>query len=189
MATVKKAPARKKAVAKSKKVGRDPGTGAFRDSSARMPSKVLKDKASALAYARSPARYLGIERKGDVSIRLATLVTQGLSTGAADALAGNLEMPASEFATKYVHIPKQTMARRKAKGKLNVDESDRVARFARLLKQATDMMEGDHDAAIRWLKSPHALLEDQTPLEYAVTETGAAEVQQLIGRVEYGVYS
>jgi putative toxin-antitoxin system antitoxin component (TIGR02293 family) len=64
-----------------------------------------------------------------------------------------------------------------------------VARFARLLKQATDMMEGNQNAAIGWLKSPQVLLENQAPLEYARTESGAAEVQQLIGRIESGVYS
>lgn len=188
MATAKKAPARKKASTKSKITVRDARTGAITDTTVRVSTKALKDKASALAQARSPVRFLGIKRKG-ASARLATLVAEGLSPNTAEALAGNLEMPASEFVTKYIHIPKQTMARRKAKGKLNVDESDRVARFARLLKQTTDMMEGDQDAAIRWLKSPQVLLDGQTPLEYAITETGAAEVQQLIGRVEYGVYS
>ena len=81
------------------------------------------------------------------------------------------------------------MARRKNAGKFTVDESDRVVRFARLLKHTTDMMEGDQDAAIQWLKTPQLLLENQTPLEYARTESGAAEVQQLIGRIEAGVYS
>ena len=156
-----------------------------------VPAGQIKDltaRSLKVAHERSPARFLG-QRAGKGPVRLSTLVSRGLSPKAAETLAGHLKMQATEFTSKYAHIPKQTLARRKKAGKLNVDESDRVARFARLLKQATDMMEGDQDAAIRWLKTPQILLEGESPLEYAVTETGASEVQQLIGRLEHGVYS
>ena len=184
----------KKATAKKVVAKRAQATGAWMAGNAtlkgeaKVSAKALKGHATKLAFEVSPARYLGIE-KGKKPVRLSQLVADGLPTRTAEYLAGNLEFPVSEFTTKYVHIPKQTMARRKNAGKLNVDESDRVARFARLLKHTTDMMDGDHDAAIRWLKTPQILLENQTPLEYARTESGAAEVQQLIGRIEAGVYS
>jgi putative toxin-antitoxin system antitoxin component (TIGR02293 family) len=166
------------------KVGKSTGTGGVKVS-----AKALKDKASDNAYEASPTRYLGLKKGQGGNLRLSHLVANGLSPKSAEFLAENLNLPASEFTIHYVQVPKQTMARRKALGKLNVAESDRVARFARLLKQATDMMEGNQNAAIGWLKSPQVLLENQAPLEYARTESGAAEVQQLIGRIESGVYS
>lgn len=155
----------------------------------KVSAKALKTKAAALAHAASSAQYLGVAQKPGRTIRLSRLVADGLSTQATEYLAENLHLSASDFTTNYVQLPKQTMARRKAEGKLTIAESDRVARFAQLLKQATDMMAGDHAAAVRWLKAPQALLENQTPLEFARTESGAAEVQQLIGRIEAGVYS
>lgn len=154
----------------------------------KVSAKLLGERASARALASSPARFLGL-RTWKAGERLSHLVAEGLSPSAADYLAENLKVSASEFTGKYVHIPRQTLARRKESGKLNVEESDRVARFARILKFATDMMEGDQEAAINWLKTPQVLLDDKTPLEYSVTESGAAEVQQLIGRIESGTYS
>ena len=159
-----------------------------RDDAGKVSAKSLKGQATQLASMASPVRYLGM-KKGKTPARLSQLVANGLPTKTADYLAENLDVPVAEFTAKYVHIPKQTMARRKQAGKFTADESDRVARFARLLKHTTDLMEGDQAAAIHWLKSPQILLENQTPLEYSRTESGAAEVQQLIGRLEGGVYS
>lgn len=184
----KKAPAKKVVAKRAQATGAWMAGNATLKGEVKVSAKALKDHATQLAFEASPARYLGI-KKGKKPIRISQLVADGLPTKTAEYLAGNLEIPVSEFTAKYVHIPKQTMARRKKARKLNVDESDRLARFARLLKHTTDMMEGDHDAAIRWLKTPQILLEDKTPLEYARTESGAAEVQQLIGRIEAGVYS
>ena len=41
----------------------------------------------------------------------------------------------------------------------------------------------------RWLNSPQVGLGGATPLEYAETEVGAREVEDLLGRIEHGVYS
>ncbi len=154
----------------------------------KVSAKTLKSRAMQGTREMSPAGYLGI-KMGTRPVRLSQLVADGLPASAAESLAGNLEVSVAELIAKYVHIPKQTMARRRNAGKFNEHESDRVVRFASLLKYTTDMMEGDQAAAIQWLKTPDILLEDQTPLEYARTESGAAEVQQLIGRIEAGVYS
>ncbi|MEM8561048.1 MAG: antitoxin Xre/MbcA/ParS toxin-binding domain-containing protein [Pseudomonadota bacterium] len=153
----------------------------------RVSAKTLKVRAAQQASRSSPAWFLGI-REVD-SARLTQLVADGLSFEAAAQLADNLDIPASELTSDYVHIPKQTLSRRRATGKFTTDESDRLVRYARILKHATDMMEGDQAAANRWLKTPQTLLEQCTPMEYARTESGAAEVQQLIGRIEAGVYS
>ena len=66
---------------------------------------------------------------------------------------------------------------------------DRLIRYARLLTQAQEMMAGDQAAASRWLNEPHPLLDDESPLEHAMTELGARDVEDLITRVQFGVYS
>ena len=45
------------------------------------------------------------------------------------------------------------------------------------------------DHARQWLTSPQLGLGGSVPLEYAETEVGAREVEDLLGRIEYGVYS
>ena len=85
-------------------------------------------------------------------------------------------------------ISKATLHRRKHTGRLDAAESDRVVRFARLLGQAASVMESLENGR-RWLTSPQVGLGGAIPLEYAETEVGAREVENLLGRIEYGVYS
>ena len=54
--------------------------------------------------------------------------------------------------------------------------------------KAVEVMESEKDAR-RWLTSPQFGLGGAVPLEYAETEVGAREVEDLLGRIEFGVYS
>ena len=85
-------------------------------------------------------------------------------------------------------ISKATLHRRKADGRLGQAESDRVVRFARLMGQAIEVMESEENAR-QWLAAPQFGLGGAVPLEYAETEVGAREVEDLLGRMENGVYS
>jgi putative toxin-antitoxin system antitoxin component (TIGR02293 family) len=85
-------------------------------------------------------------------------------------------------------ISKATHHRRKASGKLDAGESDRVVRFARLMGKAIAVMESEENAR-QWLNSPQLGLGGAVPLAFAATEVGAREVEDLLGRIEYGVYS
>jgi putative toxin-antitoxin system antitoxin component (TIGR02293 family) len=96
-------------------------------------------------------------------------------------------MPFEQLAAK-LSISRSTLQRRKTNGRLSPDESDKVMRFARLLEHATDVF-GDVDKARAWLKFPQRGLGGAVPLDYAETEIGAREVDNLLGRIDYGVYS
>lgn len=85
-------------------------------------------------------------------------------------------------------ISKATLHRRKADGRLGQAESDRVVRFAKLMGKAVEVMESEANAR-QWLAAPQIGLGGAVPLEYAETEVGAREVEDLLGRIEYGVYS
>ena len=73
-------------------------------------------------------------------------------------------------------------------GRLTPAESDRVMRYARLLGRAVEVLEGE-DAARRWLTRPQYGLGGAVPLDFAETEAGAREVENVLGRIDYGVYS
>ncbi len=85
-------------------------------------------------------------------------------------------------------ISKATLHRRKAGGRLGQAESDRVVRFARLMGKAVEVLESEENAR-QWLTAPQFGLGGAVPLEYAETEVGAREVEDLLGRIEHGVYS
>ena len=51
-------------------------------------------------------------------------------------------------------------------------------------------MKGNPEAAMRWMKTPIAVLDGEVPLELALkSDDGAYEVEQLIGRIQYGVFA
>jgi putative toxin-antitoxin system antitoxin component (TIGR02293 family) len=83
----------------------------------------------------------------------------------------------------------RTLARRQSEGKLRPDESDRLFRASALFEKAIDLFEGDVTAAGRWLQAPQEALSNRTPLELASTDVGAREVENLILRLEHGVFS
>lgn len=86
-------------------------------------------------------------------------------------------------------ISPKVLARRKASGRLTMAESGRVYRITRLVELATKLFEGDSAAAVDWLNSPAWSFSGETPLYRARTEAGAYQVEQLIGRIEHGVFS
>jgi putative toxin-antitoxin system antitoxin component (TIGR02293 family) len=88
-----------------------------------------------------------------------------------------------------IGIPERTLARRKASGRLAPEESERLLRLSSIFEKAVELFEGDVSGAVNWLTTPKRPLEGQTPLQYARTEIGAREVENLIGRLEHGVFS
>ena len=61
-------------------------------------------------------------------------------------------------------------------------------RISNLYDRAIEVL-GDQERAEAWLKKPNKALGMKTPLQYAETESGAREVENLLGRLEYGVFS
>lgn len=111
----------------------------------------------------------------------------GLPVAELTELQASLGLPTEKLAP-MLGISKATFHRRKGTAKrLESSVSDRVVRFARLLGKAIQQF-GEEDAK-RWLNSPQFGLGGAVPLEYAKTEVGARAVENLLGRIEHGVYS
>lgn len=85
-------------------------------------------------------------------------------------------------------IDRGTFARRsRTHAKLKADESDRLVRVARVAALAIEAM-GRADG-LAWLHEPNRALGERVPLELLATEIGSRQVEQIIGRVEHGVFS
>ena len=115
-------------------------------------------------------------------------VERGFSFKALHTLEAKSGLPRGTLAS-LVGIPQRTLARRKSKGKLTPEESERLLRLGTVFELAVELFEGDNATALRWLTAPRKALEGKTPLAYACTEVGAREVENLIGRLEHGVFS
>ena len=119
--------------------------------------------------------------------KLVEALRVGLPVGELNYLQATLGVPMEKL-VPMLGISKATFHRRKLAGRLNQAESDRVLRYARLMGRALEVME-TQETARQWLTSPQFGLGGAIPLEYAETEVGAREVEDLLGRIEYGVYS
>lgn len=118
---------------------------------------------------------------------LTNVLETGLPVKELTDLQASLDVPVEKLAP-LLGISKATFHRRKgANEKLESSVSDRVVRFARLLGKAIKVF-GLEDAK-KWLNSPQFGLGGAAPLDYAKTEVGAREVENLLGRIEHGVYS
>jgi putative toxin-antitoxin system antitoxin component (TIGR02293 family) len=116
-------------------------------------------------------------------------VKAGLPVKEFDVLRELLGLTVGALARK-VGISAATLSRRRQSGQpLDPGHGDRVLRFARLFWLAVDLYDGDQAAGRTWLTKPARALGGQTPLDCADTEAGAREVENVIGRLEHGVYT
>ena len=72
--------------------------------------------------------------------------------------------------------------------RLTPAESDRTVRLAQVYAMATETL-GDGDKAAQWLKTPNRALRGGRPLDQLDTDPGVREVEDVLGRISYGVYS
>jgi putative toxin-antitoxin system antitoxin component (TIGR02293 family) len=114
-------------------------------------------------------------------------IQKGLRFSELKTLQDSIDLPFEQLAAKLC-ISRSTLQRRKAAGRLSPGESDRVIRFSRLLRHATRVF-GEVERARAWLKHPQVGLGGAVPLDYASTETGGREVENLLGRIDYSVYT
>ena len=111
----------------------------------------------------------------------------GLSFRAVLNLQKALDVPMQRVAS-VLGMSRATLHRRKLQGKIDQEESEKLVRYQRLLKKAEDVF-GDVESARKWLTYPQPGLGKAVPLDFAKTEIGAREVENLLGRLEYSVYS
>jgi putative toxin-antitoxin system antitoxin component (TIGR02293 family) len=86
-------------------------------------------------------------------------------------------------------IAPRTLSRRKEEGRFTSEESERLLRVARVFGTAEGLFRGNREAARRWLSKPKRALGGRVPLDLVTTEVGAREVEDLIHRIEHGVFT
>jgi len=119
---------------------------------------------------------------------LTQLVRKGLPATSVTALAAKLEVSNAVLSRK-LGIPQRTLTRRLShRSRLSAAESDRTARLARVYANAVEMI-GHERKAVEWLRTPNRALGGERPLDQLDTDLGARSVEDILGRIAYGVYS
>jgi putative toxin-antitoxin system antitoxin component (TIGR02293 family) len=104
----------------------------------------------------------------------------------ADVLSALREAGISHSVFEQVVAPRRTLMRRKAEGqRLTRAESDAVWRLANIFALATRVLNG-RKAAIDWLTRAKPTFANRTPIDLLETSVGAAYVNRMLQRLEWG---
>lgn len=129
---------------------------------------------------------LGLKRKDrGTTLTLAYSIEKGLPVAALDKFAGRIcPRDVRRFAHRVVSKP--TLERRRRNKKpLTTEESDRLARIAKVFAFALEVF-GDDEKVRSFLERPHPMLDGKPPLEVALaTGPGADAVINVLGRAAY----
>lgn len=86
-------------------------------------------------------------------------------------------------------IPRRTLSHRRQKGqRLTLEESDKLGRITRLTARAAETF-GSQEDAVAWLREPNGALGGQAPLDLLRSGEGAVLVEQILTRIDHGVYT
>jgi putative toxin-antitoxin system antitoxin component (TIGR02293 family) len=85
-------------------------------------------------------------------------------------------------------LPSRTLARRKQEKRLSPGESDRLFRVARIAVRAAEVL-GGQERASQWLHASNRALGGQAPVELLDTDLGSRQVEDVLGRIEHGIFS
>ncbi|MDB4951503.1 MAG: toxin-antitoxin system antitoxin component family protein [Gemmatimonadetes bacterium] len=123
----------------------------------------------------------------ETDLDLIRALAHGLPAGAIDHVLGEGGLSLDEL--HRLVIPRRTLAlRRQRRQALTAEESDRLARVARILAFADETF-GDRDKSARWLRKANRGLAGNVPIELLSTETGGRLVEQALGRIAHGVFA
>ena len=111
------------------------------------------------------------------------MVAAGLPRAALDALVTRVADPPESTRVKYRIVPKATYQRR---ARLNPAHSQKAERLARVFALVESVWHDEAEAR-RFMNAPHVELGDRTPLEVAMTEVGARQVEEVIERGRHGL--
>lgn len=118
------------------------------------------------------------------------LISKGMPGAALYSIISHIKILSEAEVLGAIGISYRTKVRRRADPKkpLSAEQSGRAWSFARVLAKATEVL-GTQDAAERWLSRPALALDGQRPIELLSTPVGAQLVEQLLGRIDHGVYT
>jgi putative toxin-antitoxin system antitoxin component (TIGR02293 family) len=137
---------------------------------------------------RQPERGASLGLKRSTTAALIRQIERGLPYSALESLAAHSGLDLAVLAA-LIGIPDRGLPRRRTARKLTAPESERLVRISRIYESAVTLFEGDSAAAVDWLSRPRRALNNESPLAYSRSELGAREVENLIGRLEHGVFS
>lgn len=129
------------------------------------------------------------ERYGFTPVSNYTVINrarEGVARAISDEVAGLIGLSDNEMAHVLGMTPRNLhrILPDKVFGK---DASERLILFRNVLMHALDIFGGNKKIVLQWLRTPISELQDQSPLEMLDTLTGFGLVDDVLGRLDYGL--
>lgn len=118
---------------------------------------------------------------------LIAISRSGLASKEMVSLAERLDVSGKEIA-RLLTLSPRTYHRRKPEQVLDPVASERLLLLTKLADHGYDVFEDQHKFN-QWLRQPLRILGQQAPLDILDTSQGIKLIDNLLGRIEYGVYS
>jgi putative toxin-antitoxin system antitoxin component (TIGR02293 family) len=154
----------------------------------------LPSRSSATSTEKAADRLAQALRSDVVGGRLLHLVEgseeairNGLPFASLEAAISRFKLHRDEVAA-LLHLSPRTFMRRKIEKRLHPEESDRLVRIVRVIALASEVLESEQ-RALAWLRASNRALGGRSPLALMDLDLGVHQVEQLLGRIEHGVYS
>jgi len=119
---------------------------------------------------------------------LILLSRAGISKASAESVISFTGMSKRKFVEDILNLSIKTLERKQANDKLDVRTSSLVIEVARVLEHTYQVFD-DKEKVQRWLSKPNNALHGETPLSLFSTPTGIGMIEDVLTRIEEGVYS
>ncbi|HEY8928885.1 MAG TPA: antitoxin Xre/MbcA/ParS toxin-binding domain-containing protein [Mucilaginibacter sp.] len=112
----------------------------------------------------------------------------GITKASLDALISHLGVSKKSFSENVLDTSVKTLERKKSTDRLDKRTSSLVIEIAKVVEHAFDVFENE-DKVKSWLNYPNRALNNIKPIDLFYIPTGLKMVNDILGRIEYGVYS
>jgi putative toxin-antitoxin system antitoxin component (TIGR02293 family) len=132
-----------------------------------------------------------LEQKVDTDLEWHEMIKEGLPTDSLHFMVKNVGLLSDKQNFKIAFGMSPRTRQRKKAGvveRLSPQQSGRAWKFAEVLAKATDVF-GAQAEAEAWMTRPAMALDRKTPLELLDTAAGQEMVDDLLTRLDYGVYT
>ncbi|MCX2477410.1 DUF2384 domain-containing protein [Pedobacter sp. MC2016-05] len=119
---------------------------------------------------------------------LILLSRAGISKASAESVISFTGMSKKSFVEDILNLSIKTLERKQADDKLDIRTSSLVIEVARVLEHTYQVFD-DKEKVQRWLSKPNNALHGETPLSLFSTPTGIGMIEDVLTRIEEGVYS
>ena len=144
----------------------------------------LVDEA-AIAY-QMPLK-VGYISNAHSEIDILNLIKKGVPKKALDKTMQMMDFSLDEMST-ILHVSERTLRRYDDKSNLNIEQSERIIELNKLYQFGIEVL-GSLDNFKIWINSPILALGQQKPKEFLDTSLGITMLKNILGRIQYGVFS